>query len=328
MSIGHITRAMAKRAYRSLTIVASSPRTEIWLGDDAGFLVQMEVGELRTSLLPGFYVVSFGLKAPTYPIDLKKARRRVRVSSRPDQRAHGQYPNFCLKGLSSHTDDDACDGDRCSRPLADAPSSPQNGIKPDHLCETATECRKRIALMRLCSLLLLAMAISLAACQTPAPEVERPPVPIAKPAEGTALMYFFRPELDKVARSDRPTLFLNERKVANLAYASYTFVSLDPGKSRLRMMARPGEAAAWNTELEFEVQAGKTYFVGVWNTNQPGAARMTPIFLPGLVVFVPIGGGVKGEQLVQFEPVPDDVGRRALRGLQHVSAPPEQVRIQ
>lgn len=66
---------MAKRAYRSLTIVASSPRTEIWLGDDAGFLVQMEVGELRTSLLPGFYVVSFGLKAPTYPIDLKKARR-------------------------------------------------------------------------------------------------------------------------------------------------------------------------------------------------------------------------------------------------------------
>jgi hypothetical protein len=75
VTIGHITRAMAKRAHRSLTIVASSPRTEIWLGDDAGLLVQMEVGELRTRLLSGYYFVSFGLKAPTYPIDLKKARR-------------------------------------------------------------------------------------------------------------------------------------------------------------------------------------------------------------------------------------------------------------
>lgn len=66
---------MTKRSYRNLTIVASSPLTEIWLGDDAGHLVEKEVGELHTSLLPGFYVVSFRLKAPTYPIDLKKARR-------------------------------------------------------------------------------------------------------------------------------------------------------------------------------------------------------------------------------------------------------------
>jgi hypothetical protein len=66
---------MARRGYHNLTVLASSPLTEIWLGDDAGHLVQMETGELRTSLLPAYYVVSFGLNAPTYPIDLKKATR-------------------------------------------------------------------------------------------------------------------------------------------------------------------------------------------------------------------------------------------------------------
>jgi hypothetical protein len=59
--------------YYKLVIVASSPTTEIWLGDDTGHLVQMEVGELRTDLLPGDYVVAFGLSAPTYPIQLMKA---------------------------------------------------------------------------------------------------------------------------------------------------------------------------------------------------------------------------------------------------------------
>ena len=66
---------MAKRDYHDLAIIASSPLTEIWLGDDCGHLVQHEVGTLRTSLLPGQYVVSFGLEAPTYPIRLDMATR-------------------------------------------------------------------------------------------------------------------------------------------------------------------------------------------------------------------------------------------------------------
>ena len=59
-----------KRVYYSLAIDASSPNVEIWLADDCGHFVQKEVGALRTSLLPGQYVVSFGLKAPTYSIRL------------------------------------------------------------------------------------------------------------------------------------------------------------------------------------------------------------------------------------------------------------------
>ena len=64
-----------KARYYKLEIVAASPGTEIWLGDDAGHLVQKEVGELKTSLLPGDYVVEFGLGTSLYPIRLDKGCR-------------------------------------------------------------------------------------------------------------------------------------------------------------------------------------------------------------------------------------------------------------
>jgi hypothetical protein len=61
--------------YYRLTIVASSPATDIWLGDDEGHLVQKEMGTLRTSLLPGHYTVEFGLGTIAYPIHLAKSSR-------------------------------------------------------------------------------------------------------------------------------------------------------------------------------------------------------------------------------------------------------------
>ena len=48
-----MSTAKTKPVYDELVIVATSPATEIWLGDDAGHLVQKEIGELRTSLRPG-----------------------------------------------------------------------------------------------------------------------------------------------------------------------------------------------------------------------------------------------------------------------------------
>jgi hypothetical protein len=65
----------AKPVYYDLLIVATSKTTDIWLADDGGHLVQKEIGTLRTSLLPGFYTVEFGLGNPTYPIHLTKARK-------------------------------------------------------------------------------------------------------------------------------------------------------------------------------------------------------------------------------------------------------------
>lgn len=61
--------------YYDLVIVATSPDTEIWLGDDDGHLVQKEIGTLETSLLPGDYIVEFGLGSQPYPIHLAAASR-------------------------------------------------------------------------------------------------------------------------------------------------------------------------------------------------------------------------------------------------------------
>jgi hypothetical protein len=65
----------ATPGYCKLVIVATSPVTDIWLGDDAGYLVQPEVGALRTSLWPGHDVVECGRGTASYPIHLVKASR-------------------------------------------------------------------------------------------------------------------------------------------------------------------------------------------------------------------------------------------------------------
>ncbi len=67
--------AKAEPMYFDLMIIAASPSTEIWLGDDYGHLVQKETGTLDTSLLPGDYTVEFGLGTTTYPIHLGKSSR-------------------------------------------------------------------------------------------------------------------------------------------------------------------------------------------------------------------------------------------------------------
>ena len=70
-----MSNAKTRKVYYKLVIVATSSTTEIWLGDDAGHLVQKEVGKLTSSLLPGRYVVEFGLGTATYPLHLTKASR-------------------------------------------------------------------------------------------------------------------------------------------------------------------------------------------------------------------------------------------------------------
>jgi repressor LexA len=61
----------SEQSYRRL-IIRASPRTDIWLADDDGHLVQKERGTLDTSLIPGRYVVEFGPGTQTYPIHLVK----------------------------------------------------------------------------------------------------------------------------------------------------------------------------------------------------------------------------------------------------------------
>ena len=61
--------------YFDLVVLATSPGTEIWLGDDEGFFVDKGVGTLETGLLAGRYIVEFGLGTTTFPIDLTQDTR-------------------------------------------------------------------------------------------------------------------------------------------------------------------------------------------------------------------------------------------------------------
>lgn len=59
------------QVYYEIEITANSPITEIWLGDDKGHFVQKEVGTLQSSLMPGHFIVEFGLGSTCYPISLR-----------------------------------------------------------------------------------------------------------------------------------------------------------------------------------------------------------------------------------------------------------------
>lgn len=65
-----MSKVAASRYHR--LVVRASPGTDIWLADNDGHLVQKERDTLDTRLLPGKYVVEFGLGTQTYPIHLGK----------------------------------------------------------------------------------------------------------------------------------------------------------------------------------------------------------------------------------------------------------------
>ena len=62
--------SVSQPTYYNLVIVAESLDTAIWLGDNEGHFVQKATGTLSTGLLPGTYVVEFGLGTPQYEVDL------------------------------------------------------------------------------------------------------------------------------------------------------------------------------------------------------------------------------------------------------------------
>ena len=63
-------KSIGEAEYFELVVVATSQDTDIWLGDEEGHLVDKGEGRLVTSILPGRYVVEFGLGTTTFPIDL------------------------------------------------------------------------------------------------------------------------------------------------------------------------------------------------------------------------------------------------------------------
>ena len=72
----------SRAKYLRLLITASSPDTEIWLGDTDGHLVVKSNGTLQESLLPGDYVVEFTLGGPTYAVRLDRPRQLTEAQIR------------------------------------------------------------------------------------------------------------------------------------------------------------------------------------------------------------------------------------------------------
>jgi len=56
--------------YKKLKITAANPKTQIYLSDESGALVQTEVGVMETSVLGGSYFIEFGLDGDKEPLDL------------------------------------------------------------------------------------------------------------------------------------------------------------------------------------------------------------------------------------------------------------------
>jgi hypothetical protein len=174
----------------------------------------------------------------------------------------------------------------------------------------------------LVALLISAFAVG---CAAPEREKDRVPVVIREAKPGYAVVYFFRPELDKVERGARPTLTIDDRPVATLDYRTYTAVSLTPGIHRAALFAGPADSTHWNQRTEFKVNEGATYFVALWHhQNQPGATA--PDYITGMYG---VAGGLIFHALeswnrppvsaaARFESVERSVGEHGLAGLRFV----------
>jgi hypothetical protein len=57
-------------AHKKLKVITTRPDTEVWVGDADGHFVCKGVGGLEEGLLPGKYVVSFGLKGKKHEVVL------------------------------------------------------------------------------------------------------------------------------------------------------------------------------------------------------------------------------------------------------------------
>jgi hypothetical protein len=170
--------------------------------------------------------------------------------------------------------------------------------------------RRILAIFFLCGTLL-------AACQTVPPKPIPPKPTLSSAPPDKAVLYLFRPELDQVARSDMPLLLVNSKPLVQFAHASYVRIELAPGRHTVRLEPRESDSSQWRTAFALDVQSGSNYFAAVWNTKQPAPRGNAVPLMVGPGIFIPIFlDGITSERgAVRIEPVDEDVGIDALRGL-------------
>jgi hypothetical protein len=146
------------------------------------------------------------------------------------------------------------------------------------------------------------------------------PVQLRQATPDTSVIYFLRPRSDAVDAKDSPALHVNGRPVAVLRFATYTAVSLVPGKHRVSLDAGPADSRNWNRTADFETKAGETYYVVIWHQRQP---RQTSVLLQYGVIgelISQVSNPQTGEHAIRFEQVSRDVAEFAASDLSAVPA--------
>lgn len=157
---------------------------------------------------------------------------------------------------------------------------------------------------------------------TTAPTVEGPSFrALEPPPDGSARVYLFRPGFSQVSRRDAPALFINNIEVANLSYDSYVPLAFGPGTHAISLKPTLMDSSVWNVDYEFSVEAGRTYFVAVWNTvdARGGIPVMVPILpIPGTHLLLVQEGRIGGNTGVRIEFVAEGEALPVLREMRLV----------
>jgi hypothetical protein len=146
-------------------------------------------------------------------------------------------------------------------------------------------------------------------------------VAIKEASHGTAIVYFFRPELDRVERGAHPLLLVDSQPVGTLDYKTYTAVQLTPGVHRVALLAGPSDTGNWNQSADFNAEDGATYFVAVWHQNQPNATPDSVTAMSGIAghLLFQFLNPPQGSAAARFESVDRPTAEFGLTGLQYVS---------
>ena len=142
------------------------------------------------------------------------------------------------------------------------------------------------------------------------------PPQIGTPAHGEALVYLFRPALDKTGSRAVPFLYVNGSKVAQISASSYVAVPIATGLHTFELRPSDPFEGRWATASKFCAESGKVYFAAIWNQAQPLSSKTMPFYLSnGIFIQIPMGPlGNQGGGVV-FEIVDSEFGRESLAGL-------------
>jgi len=177
-------------------------------------------------------------------------------------------------------------------------------------------------MVRIRSFFVLIALSALAGCAA-APTVDGPIFrALEPPADGYARVYLFRPGFSQVSRGDTPTLLIDNIEVGNVLYESYLPFAFGPGTHRLSLKPTLLDSSIWKVDYEFSVQAGRTYYLAVWNTvtAEGGIPVRIPVLpIPGTYLFfMQDAGRIGGNTGVRIEFVAEEEALPVIRELRLV----------